>query len=478
MPLFNIDFNNLTTDDHEKIGKIALFTTLVILLCIFVAYVVLLSYVYSNDEQPTFNSILENNDNSVMKRMDYSAWSLINGSSYMDSPLGSFYISTSDNSAFEKYKFITTPSVTNILNTLNLGARCIHLNVFSKDNIPVIKYGTGLFTKKSIYLENTLELIKCYSSNKTSDPIIIYLNIVDYKKTKFLENINTIIKNSLSNHQYEGTFDLVKDSKDYLPNVAIKKLLNKIAIIAAFNGSNKTSDDIKRFIYPVINAVCVEQDGGWFKDSLYTIDMVSNDTKKINKPLANVLTKVNSSGIGNYDPYPFFNMNYSMIGLNYITKDYLHENSEIFSLISYIPKNTFFNGSMFTPVENIKDTKYTEDFYDDLYSVDQASVNIIKEGQSFKKCYWVNGDYTMKFINGNLSIYKGTKLKWSTNTDEYDDAILMFTDGNLEIHYKKTASDPVRIVWDSKLKSNSYGYAKLGSNGKLQIYNKYGKLLY
>lgn len=205
------------------------------------------------------------------------------------------------------------------------------------------------------------------------------------------------------------------------------------------------------------------------------------DSVSVSDPIKNItnsMVKLNTNGMSNYDPLPYYNSGYNLISMNYQETDYMDTYLEMFSVVSFIPKDTMFAGKLFDPVIKSESIKYNERFYSDLYSLDQSSINIIKDGQSFVSAYWVNGEYTMKFINGNLSIYKGTKLKWDTKTDDYDDSILTMNDGNLEIHHKRTQDDPIRIIWDAKVKSNKGGYATLGSNGKLQIFNRDGKLLY
>lgn len=459
----------------RQVGWTTLKIAPLILLSILVSYILLFSYVSSDTEAQTMNSQLLSDSLPKSNRMELSNWA-INKMDILSKPLGSFYIATADNVSFSKFQFLTIPSVTNVLNALNMGARCIELSVYSHNDIPVIKYSNKLFSKKFTYLENTLDSIRCFATNKTSDPLIIYININDYKSKAYLQNINALIKKILGKSMYEYTFDLITDSTQYFPNVSINNLLNKIILVAKFEGVNKTNDDIIRFIYPVVHGVCTEQTGGWFTNTRYIMDSVS-----VSDPIKNItnsMVKLNTNGMSNYNPLPYYNSGYNLISMNYQESDYMDTYLDMFSVVSFIPKDTMFGGKLFDPVFKSQSIKYNERFYSDLYSLDQSSINIIKDGQSFVSAYWVNGEYTMKFINGNLSIYKDTKLKWSTKTDDYDDAILTMNDGNLEIHHKRTQDDPIRIIWDAKVKSNKGGYATLGSNGKLQIFNRDGKLLY
>ena len=154
-------------------------------------------------------------------------------------PLYKYKIITSHNSfirGFQNFNFISTNAIEHVL---YLGARGIELDIYGdNDNNPIIAHGirinknNNIFTTNYIKFENALKTIEEFS-NKTSDPILLFLQLETNNNTILHQNIANIVQNIIGYKLLPLDYKLAKKKIFLLES--IKNLLNKIIIIGGFN---------------------------------------------------------------------------------------------------------------------------------------------------------------------------------------------------------------------------------------------------
>jgi hypothetical protein len=157
----------------------------------------------------------------------------------LEKPIKEFYINSSHNSYLSCNQNIDIASTEAIKKTLQMGARCIELDIHDKDNMPVVAHGLPNFlTTTYLSFEDCIDVIKDYGF-LTSDPLILFLEVVT-NNNEVLKKVNNIIKTKLGNKLLGSEYKLNKEKK--FINEPIKNLLNKIIIVNSTNVYNNLED--------------------------------------------------------------------------------------------------------------------------------------------------------------------------------------------------------------------------------------------
>lgn len=201
------------------------------------------------------------------------------------------------------------------------------------------------------------QVIKDYVFKLTNDPLIIYLEIHNADKEKYMKNIADLIIKYFGNRLYENYFNK-KTYDTYLPNVKLKDLLGKICIVVNYFNMNigeqvpnkKYKIGLKhRIIYldPIIHATTDEPENGWFGNG-YIMRGQSNKAEIKNE--FNKFVRVYPYNIirsKNYDIEPFINNGYSLIAINKTNDD---ENTKkynnFFKISNIMPKYWIYSNNL------------------------------------------------------------------------------------------------------------------------------------
>ena len=417
----------------------------------------------------------------------------------LNQPLSNFWINSSHNTYISGPQIGGSSSSDNLLQILDAGARCIELDIHSRNNSPIVAHigagsGTGgiiagMFKKAiiggdaDVYstttkpLEDFLKVLKENSFKETNDPLIIYLEIFDSDNETYMKKIQDGFKNYVGNVLYSATMDKF-DSSNYFLNVPIKNLLGKIIlIINYYNMDNKNNRD--KYLFPICHGTTDEPDKGWFGiDQNQRISGI-NASDTIEAKPKNQLVRIypdNKITSSNYNPDPFWAGNYNIVSLNFqYSGDNLDKNTRKFKYCSFVPQNVIMasDGKVRKPLG-----KYNE--YPLYFNITSESELIMPNRSYYMDSYWhsSNFKYYLKMqSDGNLVIYnKKGKALWSSGTHGNPEAILsMQSDGNLVIYNKNN-----NAIWSSGTYGNPGAYAGLtngtwSANCDFNIYNSQGK---
>lgn len=434
-------------------------------------------------------------------------WSIENNRiDILDKKLCEFYINSSHNSYLSGMQITGNIKSENILNILNSGARCIELDIHSKketiegkfsilnwissitsldigDNTPIVTHGTNKIKDFSYTnLEDILITIRDNAFKNTNDPLLIYLELFNLDQYNYAEKIQTLINKYLGKYLYEGTLDKIYNNFDYYKNnmclkIPIKILLNKIIIFVGRYNTNSI-DNLYKFICPVSHAFSNDFDKGIYNTESYALSYGMSSTDPLHKKPINQLARIYPNNIiksTNYNPEPFWNMNYNIVSLNFSTNDLnLKQNTQKFKYCSFIPIGfTLSNSGKLLISDKILYSDNTE-FYSNI-SFLNSSIEINK--CYYNNTYWysTNNSYYLKMqSDGNLVIYnKNNKVIWDSNTSGNNNSILcMQTDGNLVIYNSNN-----KAIWNSGSYNIPGSYARLDNDGKLRIYKSNGSVL-
>lgn len=249
----------------------------------------------------------------------------------LDKPLNEFYINSSHNTYINFLQHLTFVKPRNIKKVLELGARVIELDISHKNNIPIIAHGTKDFiTTSYIYLEDALDIILQYGF-LTSDPLIIFCEILNPENKIVNMNIKKIFLTKFKNKLLlPNIFRINNDNlyyKDnYIANQPIKLFLNKVTLF----GTLDNFGILKSLLFPNNNY----------------INYPDNDLKLLNKYQGTELTRVyKASDIYSYLSFncnflPLWKNNYKIITMNFQMKDSL-----LYNYLKFFKNRSFIHQS-------------------------------------------------------------------------------------------------------------------------------------
>jgi hypothetical protein len=293
---------------HKIIWVIIKITEIIMILLIIIIF---LFFLYNNRSYFSIKNILKKNNK---KRIEDKI-------NLLNKPLKEFYINSSHNSYISSIQNGSILYKNTISKVLQTGARCIEIDIHDLDGEPVIGHGNKkILTTTHLPLETILDGI-VNEGFKTSDPLILFLEVVNTNPI-VMEKINNLIKekfkNKLLDKKYKMNYE-GNDKKDII-NTPIKDLLNKIII---FNSTSNNSG---------------------------LEDILDNSEKLINSSTSSVLSYTNDSirrvymsgsflsmMSNNFDPSPYWEKRTNMVVLNFNSNDpYLYKNIKLFEEYNFI----------------------------------------------------------------------------------------------------------------------------------------------
>lgn len=451
-----------------------LITICCVLLIILILRLVLSLYDYSNNK-----SCFSNNSN--YKSLEMYLKSKNAPSSILDLPLFNFYINSSHNSYLDSAQVGGISSASNTLRCLQMGARCIELDI-SRDtkDVPIVTHKD--VDLKTSLLSDHFQIIEKNAFLNTNDPLFIFLEIYNMNYEDYAKNIEKLITQFLGPRLYEFTLSQVfknkaNDINKYLPNVPIKKLLGKICIIINYFGMN-IGDGLKhrnKYLAPVVHATTDEPNGGWYGINSKSIIFGQPETAQIDNVFknlgrvytANLISAIKSSD--NYNIQPYIDNGYSFNAINFTSKTNkdLTYNLEFFKSSNILPKNYYETND--GTLESIKEFKISYFFINTYYKwIQNATFNpvpvdildhnvpLIPNTNSYPRllvnhaysnnCFWKFNNMTLNMqSNGNLVIYNKNKIINSIDTNSPNAVLIVNNDGELMIY----SADGKNKLWTS-----------------------------
>lgn len=286
---------------------------MIILWIILVFNLLLICYVYV---LPLF---LNNYANSIDKLLNSNIIQpvAVSHPEWLQKSLSDFYINTSHNSYLSSYQNISFAKYDSIMDAINMGARCIELDIRYTNNKLIVAHGNKTKqTSTSLDLDKCLDIINIYGF-KTSDPLILCLEIY-LPDNKSKKELSELIKK-----KFEGRL-LPKYQENKISNTPFYKLLNKLIIIST-NDINDLEDII----------------------DISTNDYVNIDTDITINPLERRMIRIYPApgikqhlSMNYYDPDDYWNnYNVSMVAFNFQRYDKnLYKNIQKFKNNSFILK--------------------------------------------------------------------------------------------------------------------------------------------
>lgn len=234
----------------------------------------------------------------------------------LNEPLYKFYINSSHNSYIDSIQHASIVKKNTIKNILNLGARCIEIDLININNKPVVAHGIyNYYTTSYLQLDTILNEINDNAFN-TSDPLIIFCEIINPIGKEYITNI----KNSFIKIFGER---IKKIDKNFIADEPIKLFLNKVILLGSKDKYNILSD----IFYPSNNFINFED----------------TDKQLLNINTTNQLSRIyKTEGIGsflsnNYNFKPIWKNNYKLTTMNFQMYDkYLYDYLSYFKNYSFI----------------------------------------------------------------------------------------------------------------------------------------------
>jgi len=269
----------------------------------------------TNDCMEAANHIIFNNTIKPIETNKY----------LLDRPLNEFFINTSHNTYIPCNQNIDISSTEAIKRVLLMGARCIELDCYAKNNTgtsnedlePVVTHAIqrdsgDIFTNSYITFEDCIDTIATYGF-LTSDPLIVYLEqhvyMHEYTTNRMRDIIFAKLKDKLLQPSYINFHDM-----------PIKNLLNKVIFIT----NNAVTFGLNDFI------------------SSNRILMKEHTNSILDKPVT-YFTRVwpDASFMGNfsynYDPVKFWENKCNMVSLNFqVLDDNMMKNIAFFKNSSFV----------------------------------------------------------------------------------------------------------------------------------------------
>lgn len=249
----------------------------------------------------------------------------------LDKPIKDFYINSSHNSYLQSVQYASLSSLDQIKKTLDMGARCIELDIHDYKDKPVIAHG-GVWFTSNLQVDDCFDMINKF---ETSDPIILMLELATKNEDALKELREKIIKH-FSHRMLEPVFKVGSNPRALFPYQPIGSLLNKIIIVTTFHTGT-----------PILNDVIDD-------NSTLVVNKDDDDPEALTmRPMAQPtyifaekMTRIYpSTGYGqvfscNKDIEPFFKYKHNMVPLNFQSHDkYLYKNLQFFKDYNYVLQN-------------------------------------------------------------------------------------------------------------------------------------------
>lgn len=393
----------------------------------------------------------------------------INNPGILDAQFKNFIVNSSHNSYLATRQIFSNPSSQNVLKTIEGGARCIELDIHKRGkNEPVVMHSGQMVNFQHAKLSNVLYTIQQNAFRTTNDPFIIFFEVFNGDNEAMVNNLANAIKEYLGDRLYAGTLErwLAGANMNFL-DVPIRTLLGKVIIVNNYHFENndkpaiaeKTKANRARYLFPVIHGLT----NAWGLDGRST-----NDPRSLQR---GVCTRVYPSNIAissNYDPTPYFLLDYTFVSLNFGSSDSaeLIANTRMFRHCNFVLKNTIIeqDGSILSPVGYVDNIPLYENAVDCLAA--------IRPNIAYRNYKWIsdNAKFTLVMqLDGNLVCYeqKSGNPKWSSNTYGNSNAVLiMQRDGNLVIYSVRGSP-----LWSSNTMNAAFvdGYARISNDGIVEI---------
>lgn len=275
-----------------------------LLLLLLLGFMTVFMLVYSfpkNKYTKEINMILENNTITPLEEQP----------ELLNRRITDFYINTSHNTYLSTIQHLSIVSTDPIRDALQMGARCIELDISSLKSYPIVAHGTHqMITTSYISLKKALDTIVQYGFN-TSDPLILCLEIFDTTDT----NINNQVRDLL----IQAFGDKIWSPKESFATVPISSLLGKIIIMGSYGADNVFEDIFDNTMGYIGSDVASYQDSTRF-ERVYRSD--------------NTIRQVLSY---NLDPHMFWDRKYNLVSMNFQMKDKnMYENVKFFKNSSFV----------------------------------------------------------------------------------------------------------------------------------------------
>ncbi len=170
----------------------------------------------------------------------------------LDKPLKDFYINSSHNSYISGIQNGSYIYLDQLKIVLDLGVRCIELDIHDIDDKPVVLHGS-----EDIYVTNSLNVLDCFNEiNKygfqNSDPLILMLEI-GTKNNKCISILKEYIIQCFGDKLLSKDFKFNSVPQKKFIDEPIKNLLNKVIIVTTFHHNNILYDVIDDHENQVLN---------------------------------------------------------------------------------------------------------------------------------------------------------------------------------------------------------------------------------
>ncbi len=255
----------------------------------------------------------------------------------LSKPFNQFFINTSHNTYLPCNQNGDVASTKAITNALEMGARVIELDVFTKNNIgnlqedlnPVVVHGIKLdsgdvFTTSQLDLKECVQTISKFAQT-TSDPIWIDIEL-NTNNVSTKKQIKQILTQEFAGKLLGSEFK-VFNGKKHFSQEPIGSLLNKIILTTS-----------KKLVLPEDNELANIFDsyaGDKYYSNNSADDKINKEINKIHRvyPAGNFLGHLSF----NYDPEPFWNKHIQLVALNFQTNDcYMGKNLFMFKTCSFV----------------------------------------------------------------------------------------------------------------------------------------------
>lgn len=227
-------------------------------------------------------------------------------------PITRFHIRTSHNSYIGRgMQYGSKASSQAVVDALNLGARCIELDIGFKDGKCVVGHKgpkPGMFSTTTVPFEDVLRVVQDNAFRLVDDPLFIIIdNYSDPNNDNLVITAKSIIETTLPKEQvlnFSGT--RVTDSRHFLRDYTLGELRGKIIIL----GINITpfGGEYPFFEGSLRNRGNRSEDAAEEQDFSFMTRIWTQDTKAIFS--------------FNIDAIPFMNKNFRMVSMNFGMRDY------------------------------------------------------------------------------------------------------------------------------------------------------------
>ena len=294
-----------------KSKKIIKAVAVVIIIIILLILLFALSLWISSNTYYNFITYIIANRSKILKPIE-SRPDLLN------KPFKEFYINSSHNSYISDFQNATILQKGTITKVLQLGARCIELDIHNKNGVLVVAHGNeSILTTTSLPLTDILQEIKD-NAFKTSDPLFLTLEIIS-KDPDSMSKLRLLLIEYFQDKMLDNRYKLNYTNEDYKSynNATMGELLNKI-IIQTSRTSGITDIIDRGFLINYPNTHTNSYNSGY----MYRIYLDGG---------------FESNFSFNFDPEPFWKNRCNMIALNFNSYDkHLYTNMKFFEKNSFI----------------------------------------------------------------------------------------------------------------------------------------------